>query len=67
MPLRLQARFERNRRKAAALSARCGALARNDMYFGHLPNKPKLVFLYSTPYFGKWQHLHLPPAHAKIK
>ena len=29
-PLRPQARFERNRRWAAALSARCGALARND-------------------------------------
>ena len=28
--LRPQARFERNRRKAAALSARCGALPRND-------------------------------------
>ena len=33
-PLRPQARFERNRRKAAALSARCGALARNDSKFG---------------------------------
>ena len=29
-PLRPQARFERNRRFAAALSARCGALVRND-------------------------------------
>ena len=29
-PLRPQARFERNRRFAAALSARCGPLVRND-------------------------------------
>ena len=32
-PLRPQARFERNRRKAAALSARCGALVRDDSLF----------------------------------
>ena len=29
-----QARFERNHRKAAALSARCGALVRNDTVVG---------------------------------
>ena len=40
-PLRPQARFERNRRKAAALSARCGALARND---SSIEQRDKLKF-----------------------
>ena len=40
-PLRPQARFERNRRRAAALSARCGALARNDVYIIYFINSSR--------------------------